>query len=54
MAVADLKVAGNHEEGSDKGDKVFSEPATAEDGKSVIRMKITETHHIEFHKILIE
>jgi hypothetical protein len=48
MAVAELKVAGNHEEGKDTGDDVFSTPATAEDGKSVIKMKITENHHIEF------
>lgn len=46
MAVSELTVAENHESGTDKGDAVFSEPATPGPDASTIKLKITETHHI--------
>lgn len=54
LAVTDLKVASNHEEGLETGDKVFNEELNADELKSVVKLKLTETHHLSFTKAIIE
>jgi len=54
MAVSGLSTALNHEAGKDKGDAVFNEAAVPEAGKSLVKLKITETHHLVVTYCLIE
>jgi len=54
MAVGEIKSIGNHAAGEEKGDAVFNEAKTADPLKAIVKMKLSETHHIEFTKHVIE
>lgn len=54
LAVTDIKVAANHGDGLDTGDKVFNEELNADELQSVVKLKLTETHHLTFTKVIVE